>query len=175
VVRGESRLPGVGLRSVGHNRLMNVGLRVRLIRVNAFGDDRSEPAAREALVGAPATTGDLVRHPCIKLHAMSTWPFMRDGELDRVRVSGPLSASTVDAVRAACIAGAGIAMMTYWDVHKLIEREELKRIELADVKPLEIGIWAVFPTRRHMPVRVRAFINALRDRLLVGTAAGSHA
>jgi len=106
---------------------------------------------------------------------MSTWPFMRDGELDRVRVSGPWSASTVDAVRAACIAGAGIAMMTYWDVHKLIEREELKRIELADVKPLEIGIWAVFPTRRHVPVRVRAFINALRDRLLAGTAAGSHA
>jgi DNA-binding transcriptional LysR family regulator len=84
-------------------------------------------------------------------------------------------ASTVDAVRAACIAGVGIAMMTYWDVHKLIERGELKRIILADVEPVEIGIWAVFPTRRHMPARARAFIDALRERLLAGTDAGSRA
>jgi DNA-binding transcriptional LysR family regulator len=97
---------------------------------------------------------------------MDTWPFMRNGELHRARVSGPLSASSVDAVRAACIAGVGIAMMTYWDVHRLIERGELKRIVLSDVEPVEIGIWAVFPTRSHVPVRVRAFIEALRERLL---------
>jgi DNA-binding transcriptional LysR family regulator len=62
-----------------------------------------------ARFGEPATTEDLVRHPCIKLHAMENWPFMRDGEVHRVRISGPLSASTVDAVRAACIAGVGIS------------------------------------------------------------------
>jgi DNA-binding transcriptional LysR family regulator len=77
-----------------------------------------------------------------------------------------LSASTVDAVRAACIAGVGIAMLTYWDVHEQIARGELKRIVLADAKPLEVGIWAVYPTRNHMPARVRAFIDALRNRLL---------
>jgi DNA-binding transcriptional LysR family regulator len=85
-----------------------------------------------------------------------------------------LSASTVDAVRAACIAGVGIAMLTYWDVHEQIERGELKRIVLADVTPLEIGIWAVFPTRAHMPARVRAFIDALRNRLLTAADAGPH-
>jgi DNA-binding transcriptional LysR family regulator len=102
---------------------------------------------------------------------MDTWPFRRGDELEQVRVGGPLSASTVDAVRAACIAGVGIAMMTYWDVNKQIERDELKRIVLVDAEPIELGIWAVFPTRRHMPVRVRAFIDALRERLLAGTAA----
>jgi DNA-binding transcriptional LysR family regulator len=94
--------------------------------------------------------------------------------MHRVRISGPLSASTVDAVRAACIAGVGIAMLTYWDVHKQIARGELQRIVLADVEPLEVGIWAVFPTRTHMPARVRAFIDALRDRLLAGADAGSY-
>jgi DNA-binding transcriptional LysR family regulator len=124
-----------------------------------------------ARFGEPATAGDLVGHPCIKLHAMDTWPFRRDGELERIRIGGPLSASTVDAVRAACIAGVGIAMMTYWDVREQLEREELKRIVLADAEPGELGIWAVFPSRRHMPARVRAFIDALRERLLTGTAA----
>jgi len=115
--------------------------------------------------GEPATSEDLVSHPCIRLHAMDHWPFTRDGDTHRVRANGPLSASTVDAVRAACVAGVGIAMLTYWDVHEQIERGELKHIELADVKPLEVGIWAVFLTRTHMPTRVRAFIDALRNRL----------
>jgi DNA-binding transcriptional LysR family regulator len=123
-----------------------------------------------ARFGEPATTGDLVGHSCVRLHAMDTWPFRRGGELERVRIGGPLQASTVDAVRAACIAGVGIAMMTYWDVHEQLEREQLKRIVLADAEPGELGIWAVFLSRRHMPVRVRAFIDALRERLLMGTA-----
>ncbi len=118
-----------------------------------------------ARFGEPTTTEDLGGHPCIKLHAMDNWPFTRGGETHRVRISGPLSVSTVDAVRAACIAGVGIAMLTYWDVHEQIERGELKRIALADAKPLEVGIWAVFPTRAHMPARVRAFIDTLRARL----------
>jgi len=56
--------------------------------------------------------------------------------------------------------------LTYWDVYKQIERGELQRIVLSDLEPLEVGIWAVFPTRTHMPGRVRAFINALRDQFL---------
>lgn len=119
-----------------------------------------------ARFGEPTTTEDLVGHPCIKLHVMDTWPFTQGGETHRVRISGPLSASTVDAVRAACIAGVGIAMLTYWDVHEQIERGELQRIVLTDVRPLEVGIWAVFPTRAHMPARVRGFIDTLRARLL---------
>jgi DNA-binding transcriptional LysR family regulator len=125
-----------------------------------------------ARFGAPATADDLVGHPCIKLHAMDHWPFTRAGEAHRIRINGPLSANTVDAVRAACIAGVGIAMLTYWDVHEQIERGLLKRIVLADVEPLAVGIWAIFPTRTHMPARVRAFIDALRERLLSGVDTG---
>lgn len=124
-----------------------------------------------ARFGKPATAEDLVSHPCIKLHAMDNWPFTRGGKRLPVRISGPLSASTVDAVRAACIAGVGIAMLTYWDVHKLIASGALQRIVLADVEPLEVGIWAVFPTRTQMPARVRAFIDALRNRFLAESSA----
>jgi len=118
-----------------------------------------------ARFGEPAASADLVNHPCIKLHAMDHWPFTRGDEMHRVRVGGPLAASTVDAVRSACIAGVGIAMLTYWDVHEQIARGELKRIVLTDLKPLEVGIWAVYPTRTYMPARVRAFIDALRNTL----------
>jgi DNA-binding transcriptional LysR family regulator len=123
-----------------------------------------------ARFGAPATICELSGHRCIKLHAMDSWPFKRGSDLERVRTDGPLSANTVDAVRAACIVGVGIAMMTYWDVHEQIERGELIRISLSDAEPNELGIWAVFPTRRQLPMRVRALIDALRERLLSGKA-----
>lgn len=119
-----------------------------------------------ARFGQPAKAQDLADHRCIKLHAMESWPFTRGGEAHPVRVGGPLSANTVDAVRAACIAGVGIAMLTYWDVHEQIAGGALHRIVLADVEPLEVGIWAVFPTRTQIPARVRAFIDALRKRCL---------
>jgi DNA-binding transcriptional LysR family regulator len=128
-----------------------------------------------ARFGEPATSEDLVGHSCIKLHAMDNWPFTRGGEMHRVRISGPFSASTVDAVRAACVAGVGICLLTYWDLHEQLERGELQRIVLSDVEPLEVGIWAVFPTRAHMPGRVRAFIDALRRRLLDAANAASNA
>jgi len=124
-----------------------------------------------ARFGTPATTEDLVSHPCIKLQAMDAWPFTRGGEAHRIRISGPLTANTVDAVRAACIAGVGIAMLTFWDVHKQIAHGDLQRIVLSDVEPLAVGIWAVFPTRAHMPARVRAFIDALRERCEPGSPA----
>jgi DNA-binding transcriptional LysR family regulator len=127
-----------------------------------------------ARFGVPTTTTDLLGHPCIKLHAMDTWPFMREGELERIRVSGPLSASTVDAVRAACVSGVGVAMMTYWDVHELVEHGSLERIILTDVEPVGVGIWGVFPTRAFVPTRVRSFLDALRERLLIHEDAGLH-
>ncbi|MGN6122120.1 MAG: LysR family transcriptional regulator [Sphingomonas oligoaromativorans] len=117
-----------------------------------------------ARFGEPSTTADLIGHPCIKLHAMDAWPFRRGEDVERVRVEGPLSTNTVDGVRAACLAGVGIAMMTYWDVYEQIARGDLKRIRLADAEPHELGIWAVFPTRRLMPTRVKTLIEALRHR-----------
>ena len=118
-----------------------------------------------ARFGAPTTLDDLVSHPCISLHAIDAWPISRNGLVEQVRVSGPFSASTVDAVRAACIAGAGIAMTTYWDVHEQFQRGELLRIVLTDAELIELGIWAVFLKRAQMPVRVRFFIEALRQWL----------
>ncbi len=123
-----------------------------------------------ARLGRPAALEDLAEHACIKLHAMDAWPFRRNGELDRVRIDGPFSASSVDAVRAACLAGVGIAMMTYWDVREQMAAGELIGIDLTDAEPGELGIWAVFPTRKQLPTRARAFIDALRERLVAGAA-----
>jgi DNA-binding transcriptional LysR family regulator len=118
-----------------------------------------------ARFGKPDTLSELANHPCLRLHGMSEWPFIVDGEVKRIRVVGPFSASSVDAVRSACLAGLGIAMTTYWDVGKLLDRRELVSIELADALPDRLAIWAVYPSRRYTPPRVRALVEALKERL----------
>jgi DNA-binding transcriptional LysR family regulator len=124
-----------------------------------------------ARFGKPARLSELGSHPCIRLHAMDSWPLMCNGGIEHIRVDGPFSASTVDAVRAASLAGIGIAMMTYWDVYEQLANGELEEITLTDAKPAELGIWAVYLSRAHLPARVKALISALRERLTPGNPA----
>lgn len=112
--------------------------------------------------GAPQTTDDLISHECIRLHNMDTWPFRVNGELRRLAVAGLFSASTVDAVRSACIEGMGIAMMTFWDVRQALRDEYLVELTFKDVEADQLGVWAVYPTKSHTPMRVHSLIEALR-------------
>jgi DNA-binding transcriptional LysR family regulator len=119
--------------------------------------------------GMPATLADLVGHACLTLHGVPAWPFAVGGGHQELRVSGPLSASSIDALRSACAAGVGIAFMTYWNVASMLADGVLTRIELRDATPLDLGMWAVFPTRRQVPARVRHLIDALRRQLSIYT------
>lgn len=55
--------------------------------------------------------------------------------------------------------------VTDWTVYKPIAGGELQHI-LADVEPLQAGIWAAVPARTQTPARVWDLINGLRDRIL---------
>ena len=120
-----------------------------------------------ARFGRPTNTKFLAEHSCLLLQGMDHWPFMVAGGLQRLPVHGRFTANTVDAVRSACLDGAGIAMMTYWDVWDLIAKGQLEAIELEDVAADQLGIWAVVPTRRHLPPRVGALTSALRRAFTV--------
>lgn len=118
-----------------------------------------------ARFGAPKIIAALGNCPCIRLHGVESWPFVRNGGIERVRVQGPMSTSTVDAVRAAAIAGVGVAMLTHWDVYRDLRRGTLEQIALSDAALDTLNIWAIFPSRKQMPRRLRALIDALRAKL----------
>lgn len=113
----------------------------------------------------PERLADLDDHACLVLHAMDTWPFQRDGRPFAKRIAGRLAANSVDTVREACLAGAGLALLTYWDVAGDLADETLVALRLADAEPEMLAIWAVLPTRQHIPARVRYFLNALKADL----------
>ncbi|MFJ4346247.1 LysR substrate-binding domain-containing protein [Pseudomonas sp. NPDC089401] len=115
--------------------------------------------------GRPTCVAELEAHQCIVLQAVPRWPLLVDGVLHRQRVSGRVSASSVDAVRAAAVQGLGIAMLAYWDVYQQLREGTLVAIELADAGMEQLAVWAVMPTRRFVPARVRVFLEMLEAEL----------
>ncbi|WP_233556254.1 LysR family transcriptional regulator [Noviherbaspirillum sedimenti] len=115
--------------------------------------------------GHPSTLSDLDAHHCILLQAVPRWPFVIDGELQRRRMNGRINTSSVDAVRTAAIQGLGLAMLTYWDAFQQLADGSLVQIELQDASMEDLSVWAVTPTRRYVPTRVKVFLDALEARL----------
>ena len=123
--------------------------------------------------GSPQRLADIDDHACLTLHAMDAWPFSRDGQPFTKRVAGRLAANSVDAVREACLAGAGLALLTYWDVAQDLADGTLVALNLTDTEPELLAIWAVLPTRQHLPARVRHFLDALKAELSTAPAISS--
>lgn len=121
--------------------------------------------------GSPQRLADIDDHACLTLHAMDAWPFSREGRPFAKRVGGRLAANSVDAVREACLAGAGLALLTYWDVAQDLADGALVALNLTDAEPELLAIWAVLPTRQHLPARVRHFLDALKAALSRAPAA----
>lgn len=115
--------------------------------------------------GVPAYLAALDAHQCIQLQAVPRWPFIVGGALQRRRVNGRVSTSSVEAVRAAAMQGLGIAMLAYWDVYQQLRDGSLVEIELADAEAEKLSVWAVMPTRRFVPARVRVFLDLLEAEL----------
>ncbi|MDY0962502.1 LysR family transcriptional regulator [Massilia sp. CFBP9026] len=116
--------------------------------------------------GTPATLADLERHQCIGLHAVARWPFVVGASLQRRRVDARVLTSSVDAARTAAVQGLGLAMLTFWDVHEHLRAGSLVRVELEDAAMEVLSVWAVTPTRRYVPERVKVFLDALEDELV---------
>lgn len=115
--------------------------------------------------GKPRTVAELDEHDCVLLHAVPRWPLVVDGALRRRRMNGRVNTSSVDAVRSAATQGLGLAMLTYWDVHAQLTDGTLERVELEDAGMEDLSVWAVMPTRRFVPGRVRAFLSILQKKL----------
>ena len=115
--------------------------------------------------GVPARLADLDEHQCVGLHAVARWPFVIDGGLQRRRVEARVATSSVDAARAAAVQGLGITLLAYWDVHEQLRAGTLVRIVLEDAAMEQLSVWAVTPTRRYVPERVKVFLEALEAEL----------
>jgi DNA-binding transcriptional LysR family regulator len=115
--------------------------------------------------GTPQTLSDLHQHNCLRLSGVLQWSFMVDDHISTVSVEGRFSGSNVEGVRSLCVAGSGIAQLSAWDVKEELAAGELTEIALHDAQPQLLGVWALFPTTRHLPTRVTVFLQALKQAM----------
>lgn len=116
--------------------------------------------------GMPRHPDDLVRHQCLtySLAMRSSWPFLIDGSLYPVEVSGRLIANNGDALQDAAIRGMGIVYEPTFLAATALRTGQLTAI-LGDFALPVLDIHAVFPGNRFVPQRVRAFVDFLAARL----------
>ena len=116
--------------------------------------------------GTPGTIEDLVQHDCIVLETQVSDGLWRLG----LRHSGDCGISprmiTTDIVlaREMAVAGVGIAMLTHVIGERESRRGRLCRV-LPNWNPPPVVIAAMFPERRFVPARVRAFIDLMIESL----------
>jgi DNA-binding transcriptional LysR family regulator len=115
--------------------------------------------------GTPQQPSELARFACLTLSSDASqtrgWAFRINGELQHLKPGGPLDCSDGQVLHDWCLAGYGIAWRSTWEVEAEIAAGRLVAV-LQDFDAPANGIFAVFPQRKHLPLRVRLWIDFLK-------------
>ncbi len=115
--------------------------------------------------GTPAHPSELARFDCLTLSSDASqtrgWAFRVGGEVQHLRPGGPLDCSDGQVLHDWCLAGYGIAWRSTWEVEAEIATGQLVEVLQAFAAPPN-GIYAVFPQRKHLPLRLRLWIDYLK-------------
>lgn len=115
--------------------------------------------------GAPARVEALAEHECLTLAGVTHWTFVVEGAERHVRLNPRFSAGNIEGCHAACLAGGGITLLSDWNIAEDVRDGRLVPVHIPDGEPETLAIWAVYPTTRLVPPKVRVFISAIREAL----------
>ena len=118
--------------------------------------------------GTPHTPDDLARHNCLVTsweHGFSmSWEYRDpEGRPGAVRVSGDYACDNWEVLREWAVAGLGVALKSTWDVRDQLEDGSLVALCPGYTFDTDVAIYAVYPHRRYLPAKTRAFIDFLAE------------
>lgn len=117
--------------------------------------------------GAPRTPEDLRQHACLNYTYSSSgeeWAFGTPDARSAVRIDGPMRANNGDMLRIAACDGAGIIWQPRFIVEEDLRAGRLVQL-LPDLAGVELGIHAIYPSRKHLSAKVRTFVDYLAASL----------
>ncbi|SMG00038.1 LysR family transcriptional regulator [Burkholderia singularis] len=115
--------------------------------------------------GTPKRPHDLARHNCLTYayFGQSLWHLTRDGEPSDVPVQGNLSTNDSLVLLRAATANGGIALLPTYAAAELLRSGALVRV-LPDCMAPDLGIYAVYASRKQMSLAMRTLIDFLAQR-----------
>jgi DNA-binding transcriptional LysR family regulator len=113
--------------------------------------------------GAPRRPEDLRQHRCLLYSYDRSGDHWRFEGGEEVQVSGNLTANNGDALLVAALAGQGIILQPGFIVGDALQEGRLVRL-LPDHSIRSIDVHAVFPSARHLSLKVRRFVDFLAFR-----------
>lgn len=116
--------------------------------------------------GEPKVPEDLRDHDCLGYTLLASndgWRFDGPGGTRSIRISGSFAANNGEALKAAALAGTGLILTPTFLVGPEL-RSGLLRPVLVEYCTVETAIYAVYPSRRHLSAKIRAFVDFLAAR-----------
>ncbi len=118
--------------------------------------------------GLPSTLEDLSQHDCVSLRLSSgrgfEWEFKVEGHLRKYLPRSRFTFNDADLVLKAVLEGRGIAQLPMHLVSDHIARNELVMV-LARHMPNDRGHYICFPSRQHLPTRIRVFVDFMTEQI----------
>jgi DNA-binding transcriptional LysR family regulator len=115
--------------------------------------------------GTPTHPSELARHQCLTLSSDAGqtrgWAFTVDGKVSHLRPGGRLDCNDGQVLHAWCRQGLGLAWRSTWEVEQDIAAGALVAV-LDEFAAPPNGIFAVVPHAKHLPLRVRLWIDFLK-------------
>lgn len=115
--------------------------------------------------GYPEKLEDLARHNCFSLGQQRGWMFRDPQDPTKnvmLKVAGNLECNDGVVLHEWALAGRGLSWRSQWEVGEELQQGTLVSV-LDHLAAPPVGIFAVFPQRRHLPLRVRLFIDLLKS------------
>jgi len=117
--------------------------------------------------GSPRTPAELESHQCLAFGRYGNqargWLFAIDGRIEAVRVAGAMECNDGAVLHDWALAGHGLAWRSMWEVADDLRTGRLVSV-LDEWCAPDNAIYAVFAQRRHLALRVRLFIEFLKER-----------
>lgn len=160
----------VDLVSEGFDLAIRIGiLQESGLIARKLGDNLRVLCASPAYIkeyGKPKSPDDLVQHACLQFRTLESqhhWQLQRGSENYDVSIKPVVIADNAEALRKLALSGTGIALLATFVISDDLQSGRLERV-LPQWSGPESSIWAVYPSGRFLPLKVRVFIDYLVEQ-----------
>ncbi|MGE6606351.1 LysR family transcriptional regulator [Halomonas sp. NPDC076908] len=157
----------------------DIGIRVgeppesRLVARRILANRRVLCASPAYIAQAPAlkVPADLLQHACLVIRENDSdfplWRFEQSSQptkIQSVKVSGRLASNDGEVITRLALDGHGVMLRSWWDVNEHLASGALVAL-LPGWQGVRADFYAVYEQRRHVPARLRAFIDYVQREI----------